>query len=209
MGTWQAKQVPLKVYAPPGLLAVVTNLKLDGNITGQLVLNQDKSYQSDLTFAVKTSFSISLLGTQVPVAFDVNQVEKSKGTYKISGNNLILLPDSIGAVPDTVAFTASGDSLHLIQPAPLGSYQSLVAGFGAPLAVVSLSRLGQPPVSGPITADFSGDGLVDFTDFLSFISHFGAKTGETKYDALFDLNKDGAIDFSDFLSFAAQFGQRK
>ena len=53
-------------------------------------------------------------------------------------------------------------------------------------------------------SDFSGDGVVDFSDFFQFAAVFGLQVeGE---DARFDLNGDGAVDFSDFFIFADAFG---
>ena len=57
-------------------------------------------------------------------------------------------------------------------------------------------------------ADFSGDGEIGFTDFLSFAGAFGKKTGDTGYDERIDLNGDGEVGFTDFLTFASLFGQK-
>jgi hypothetical protein len=53
-------------------------------------------------------------------------------------------------------------------------------------------------------SDFSGDGVVDFTDFFQFADVFG---GSVEGAEVFGLNSDGAIDFSDFFIFADAFGQ--
>lgn len=50
-------------------------------------------------------------------------------------------------------------------------------------------------------ADFNGDCVVDFNDFLIFASAFG----KTESDAMFDLDGNGSIDFSDFLIFVSEF----
>ncbi len=50
-------------------------------------------------------------------------------------------------------------------------------------------------------ADFNGDCVVDFSDFLAFASAFG----KTESDAMFDLDGNGSIDFSDFLIFVSEF----
>lgn len=55
--------------------------------------------------------------------------------------------------------------------------------------------------------DFDGNGEVAFSDFLMFATHFGAKSGEEKFDNLYDLNQDGEIGFGDFITFAGQFGK--
>jgi subtilisin family serine protease len=51
-------------------------------------------------------------------------------------------------------------------------------------------------------ADFDGDGIVGFGDFLQFAGAFGGN------NPTFDLDEDGLVGFSDFLLFASLFGQR-
>lgn len=48
-------------------------------------------------------------------------------------------------------------------------------------------------------SDFSGDGIVNFSDFVLFAQAFGSS------DAQFDLNGNGSVDFPDFLTFTAAF----
>ena len=55
--------------------------------------------------------------------------------------------------------------------------------------------------------DFDGSGIVDFTDFLLFVSAFGYREGQEKYEAKYDLDGNGEIAFSDFLIFASNFGK--
>ena len=50
-------------------------------------------------------------------------------------------------------------------------------------------------------ADFDGDGVVGFPDFLLFAEAYGSD------NVRFDLNDDGQVDFSDFLLFAGDFGK--
>ena len=57
-------------------------------------------------------------------------------------------------------------------------------------------------------ADFDGSGEVEFSDFLLFVSKFGARQGDGKYEARYDLNGNGEIDFPDFLLFVGFFGQK-
>lgn len=63
---------------------------------------------------------------------------------------------------------------------------------------------GLPPASiafvGSV-ADFNGDCVVDFSDFLVFASAFGKSAS----DAMFDLDGNGSVDFSDFLIFVLEF----
>ena len=55
--------------------------------------------------------------------------------------------------------------------------------------------------------DFSGDGRVDFADFLLFVQRFGLSRDDEGYDARYDLDSDGTIGFGDFLIFASAFGK--
>ncbi len=57
------------------------------------------------------------------------------------------------------------------------------------------------------TDDFTGNGKVEFADFLQFASHFGKRTTIEGWDVRFDLDGDGEVGFTDFLSFAAVFGK--
>ena len=55
-------------------------------------------------------------------------------------------------------------------------------------------------------ADFNGDCVVDFSDFVAFASAFGGTAGDDDFDSRFDLNGNGEVDFQDFLIFASAFG---
>ena len=52
-----------------------------------------------------------------------------------------------------------------------------------------------------VDADFDGNGLVDFSDFLVFATAFGGTDPEYDFDA------SGNVDFPDFLHFVSVFGQ--
>ena len=58
-----------------------------------------------------------------------------------------------------------------------------------------------------LTPDFNRDGMVNFADFLAFVGQFGARQGDERYDAKYDLDSDGAIGFGDFLIFSSSFGK--
>ena len=57
------------------------------------------------------------------------------------------------------------------------------------------------PVVTTAMADFNGDRVVNFDDFLSFAAAFG------KENLDHDLDGSGLVDFQDFLEFAGRFGQ--
>lgn len=60
----------------------------------------------------------------------------------------------------------------------------------------------------PLPGDFDGDRAVGFDDFFTFADHFGIRSDEPLFDAVYDLNEDGHIDFDDFFIFADYFGQQ-
>lgn len=60
-----------------------------------------------------------------------------------------------------------------------------------------------------LTADFDGNGVVDFDDFFAFAAVFGKKQGDAGFDTKYDLNKNGTVDFEDFFMFVDQFGKRR
>jgi hypothetical protein len=55
--------------------------------------------------------------------------------------------------------------------------------------------------------DFNGNGRVDFDDFFLFAEGFGARQGEARFNARFDLDGNGRVDFDDFFLFAKDFGK--
>lgn len=70
------------------------------------------------------------------------------------------------------------------------------------LLISSLSTQTSSP-----SPDFDESGSVDFADFLLFISAFGSRAGQEKYEAKYDLDGNGEIAFSDFLIFASNFSK--
>ena len=105
------------------------------------------------------------------------QEEKSTGTYEILGSELVLSSGSEPVVRDTLGFSVSQDSLQLVQSVALGGFESLFLALfptsSAPLAVLSLNNTGVASEPLEITTDFSGNGEVDFQDFISFARQYG------------------------------------
>ena len=83
-----------------------------------------------------------------------------------------------------------------------GRTRELVIGAAGSMVVV-----GGNAVDRPKTPDFSGDGRVDFQDFVLFAQNFGRRLGQSDYDVRFDLDDDDAVAFGDFVIFALSFGQ--
>ncbi|MCC6675883.1 MAG: hypothetical protein IT436_01950 [Phycisphaerales bacterium] len=92
-----------------------------------------------------------------------------------------------------------------------GAHRIRVAFFesgGGAGMIVRLNGPGQPAAvipeemwfrDSPCPADASGDGLLDFADYLTFLNLFDAA------DPRADINKDGTIDFADYLEFLNLF----
>ena len=82
--------------------------------------------------------------------------------------------------------------------------------FRVRLAQIILIALLIQPVSAAPSPDFDESGVVDITDFLLFVSVFGSREGQERYDAKYDLNGDGEIGIGDFLLFCQRLlaGQR-
>ena len=68
------------------------------------------------------------------------------------------------------------------------------------LSVHFVARITSEAVQPILVGDFSGDGIVNFSDFFLFADAFGGS------DPLYDLTGDGTVNFSDFFVFADQFG---
>ena len=79
--------------------------------------------------------------------------------------------------------------------------------FRVRLAQIILIALLIQPVSAAPSPDFDESGVVDITDFLLFVSVFGAQEDQERYDAKYDLNGDGEIGIGDFLLFVSDFGR--
>ena len=53
-----------------------------------------------------------------------------------------------------------------------------------------------------VDVDFDDNGVVDFRDFLAFVSAYGSN------QARYDLDRNGVVDFADFLIFTDAYGRR-
>ena len=216
-GAWMADSTALPVWAAPGLLAIIADPTIDGVVDGTLTIDADSgTYEADYVASVKVKLSVPMFNLSLDSTFVV--LRKQDGVYEVKDSNLILEhtpEDADEAVRDTLGFSARADSLFLIQVVPLpevaaGALETF--GIEFPLAVLGFQKVEDepPPVDPPepgTSADFNGDGSVDFSDFIAFAQNFGRSEGDADYDARFDLTGDQTVDFSDFIAFAQQFGQ--
>ena len=71
------------------------------------------------------------------------------------------------------------------------------------VSINDMDKLNLPDCSQPQgqkTADFNGDGTVNFADFFDFVDAFGTT------DAKYDLDDNGIVNFADFFEFVDAFG---
>ena len=57
------------------------------------------------------------------------------------------------------------------------------------------------PLSVEVKSDFDSNGIIEFADFLLFVSAFGSS------EAQYDIDGNGSVDFPDFLLFVSVFGK--
>ncbi len=116
--------------------------------------------------------------------------------------------DVSGLTFDPVMFTLSPDSSATITitfPKPLeGTFSGLItiSSNDPDRAKFTLSVSGVvQPLSVEAKSDFDGNGVIEFADFLLFVSAFGSS------EAQYDIDRNGAVDFPDFLLFVSVFGK--
>lgn len=218
-GAWMADSTGLPVWVDPKILAVISDITMDGTVSGTLALKEDDgTYVADYASSVNVNLSASVFGSNIELDSTFVVPRKQEGIFEIKDTNLILEhtpEDAEEAVRDTLGFTVREDSLFLLQVVPLGQYSAFLPMLQAeaPLAVLGFAKVEDeptPPDPPPVpakSADFNSDGSVDFSDFLAFAQQFGRNEGDEGYDARFDLNGNGSVDFQDFLAFAQQYGQ--
>ena len=211
VGIWEADKTSLQVYLSPEFLKVISGLSFSGSVSGRLTLEATGGFLADYIVTAKVQGTVSIF----PVNVDVVDTVRTEGTYRALRDTLLVLTqNTVPAISDTMAFSVTNDSLRLIQGVPLGEYADLVSaiippGAAPPLAVLSMGKVGDPAgQTGPITADFNGNGEVDFPDFLMFAVHYGSQIGDVGYEAKYDLTDNGEIGFTDFLEFARQYGHK-
>jgi hypothetical protein len=99
---------------------------------------------------------------------------------------------------DEDAVTAGGK----IIPKMIYEYQVKAVKSGIQSSAISTTGTDARGIKG----DNDRSARVDGKDLDNLARHFGAKIGETKYDALLDTNYDGVIDGADLIDIGANFG---
>ena len=209
VGSWKAEMTSLSAYAPAALVIAVAPLTFEGETNGTITFDSNGTVQADYT--TLSDISAVLI---VSLSVSVPDTSQYTGNYTLEADNqLVITRENEDALRYT--YTATADSLHLIRPMLVAELLSSLPPLAQDLARGTLERhTKDDPVRIVISftkatpsADFTGDGTVDFLDFLEFVAAFGKAPGQDGYDARMDLNSSGgAIDFNDFLAFANAFG---
>ncbi len=134
-------------------------------------------------------------GDTVVVSVDSTVTDPGDTTVTHPGDTVVVPVDSTVVDPGDTTVTDPGDTVVV-------PVDSTVTDPGDTTVVAPGDTVTVAPEE---ASDFSGDGVVDFSDFFQFADVFGQSvSGE---DARFDLNDDGMVDFSDFFIFADAFSK--
>ena len=125
-----------------------------------------------------------------PTAIDISVVSFGGSAAADSG--------MVGSIRFRTTDAFSGTTLELVHAE---------IGRGTERESITPTDVGVTLQPGQPTPDFNGDGRVDFGDFLAFGNRFGARRGDQRYEAKYDLDGDGTIGFGDFLIFGQEFGR--
>ena len=162
--------------------------------------------------AAPLKFMLSVAADRLPSFSDSTRVAAQR--YIIGGNVRMTLPEATGGdgtlvyillptLPKGLRFDSATRTISGMPSKALTETEYTLSAFDADGDFASLTFTLEVQ---RLTADIDGDGQVDFADFLSFVGKFGARRGDARYDARYDLDSDGEIGFSDFLIFASNFG---
>ena len=217
-GSWVARKFELNAYVPAALVEAVKPLSVEGEINGTLILDSDGSIQANYETVANVSALLWVLLTVT-----VHDTSQYTGNYTVMSDTHELIITRENEDPLNYTYTATADSLHIIRPLLLDELLASLPESVRDLALGSLSHLVPPddPIRFAIsfaksadigtssvrTGDFNGNGVVNISDFLLFVTHFETSRGDRTYDARYDLDSNGVIGFSDFLIFVNNFGK--
>ena len=191
----------------------------EGTFSGNIIISSNDPDRATQTLSV----SVIVQAAPAPVlvvgapAIDFGSIDAEKTAQQIftitnTGTADLEITgiesDVSGLTFDPVMFTLSPDSSATITitfPKPMeGTFSGLInilsndpdrAKF-----MLSVSGVVQP-LSVEAKSDFDGNGVIEFADFLLFVSAFGSS------EAQYDIDRNGAVDFPDFLLFVSVFGK--
>ncbi len=192
---------------------------VEGTFSGLITISSNDPDRATQTLSV----SVIVQAAPAPVlvvgesAIDFGTIDAEKTaqqTFTITNTGTAPLEitgiesDVSGLTFDPVMFTLPPDSSATVMiafPKPMeGTFSGLItiSSNDPDRAKHTLTISGVvQPLSVEAKSDFDGNGVVEFTDFLLFVSAFGSS------QAQYDINGNGAVDFPDFLLLVSVFGK--
>ena len=204
-GDWEAKNTRLQVHIPTVLKETVQPV-YEGVVNGTI------SFTGNTTVADFTAEA------SVQLDFLLLETIKAKATDRIHTTGMFTTKnDTLALSGRTLTYTATEDSLHLVQsytltealallPESFSSMLSAADSFATDPLKIRMSFTKAHPA---LVGDFNKDGTVDTADFLIFVEAFGSRRGDRVYDETLDIVPDGIINIADFLLFIDQFGKTR
>ena len=167
---------------------VLGEMALGGNLSSLAMVSDDEGYvvvlDANFVNAVKR-FNLAMQSVSSPLDGLSGGFVPGVGVF---GGRLYVLDGGSFVDP-----TSAGVKVYDVET------DELVAGpISTGLPPASIAFVGS-------AADFNGDCVVDFSDFLAFTSAFGRTASGDDFDTRFDLNSNGSVDFPDFLIFVSAF----
>ena len=143
----------------------------------------------DAEKTVQQTFTITNTGT---APLEITSIESDVSGLTFDPVMFTLPPDSSRTItitfPKPLEGTFSGNITILSNDPDRATHTLTISGVVQPLSVEAKS-------------DFDGNGVIEFADFLLFVSAFGSS------EAQYDIDRNGAVDFPDFLLFVSVFGK--
>ena len=143
----------------------------------------------DAEKTAQQTFTITNTGT---APLEVTGIESDVSGLTFEPSMFTLEPDSSATITITFPKPMEGEfsgSISILSNDPDRAKHTLsISGVVQPLSVEAKS-------------DFDGNGIINFADFLLFVSAFGSS------DAQYDIDGNGSVDFPDFLMFVQVFGK--
>jgi len=119
-----------------------------------------------------------------------------------------IFPGNPGTTPDVDGLAVGARKAYFVpdQPGDIAVFDLASGQFDTPITnpfptteVFSAGAWAPCLLDGSCTADFNGDTIVDFFDYLDFVAAFAAN------EPVSDFNADTVVDFFDYLDFVAAF----
>jgi sugar lactone lactonase YvrE len=211
-------------------------LDLDKTAGDQMVLQTTTAPKAGDTITVDvilTEGGSGLSGYEMTVTFDAAQLEFSnyattdvfsgavpintsgEGTFTSSvvffgATTTSKAAGSIGTITFTVLAEFTGETNITLTKASLATPSPVAVeiGPGGSFVVIGGVAATAYPTEPVARTDFSGDGEIGFSDFITFATAFGKGSADADFDPRIDLNDNGSVDFADFILFAQLFGQK-